>query len=190
VDGKELILREAERLFGQHGYQGVSIRELAQACGMTNAALYYHFKDKEDLFFQMAVRHVERLAQTLREKAAAAGDDARAQLIALAHAYADHLKQRQDTAHVYAEAFHKLGQQRGQTLHEHFHRHVLGAVADVIRAGQKTGAVRLVDPNLAAGAFIGMMGILRFQLLDGRFTPQQVERLVDLFLYGVMTTRE
>ncbi len=186
VEGKELILREAERLFSQRGYQGVSIRELAQACGMTNAALYYHFKGKEDLFYQMAIRQVERLAQALRERAAAAGDEPQAQLTALAHAYAEHLRQRQDTAHVYVEAFHKLGPQRARALHEHFHRHMLGTVAEVIRAGQEAGALRPVDPHVAAQAFLGMMSTLRFQLLDGEFTPQQVERLVDIFLHGVM----
>jgi AcrR family transcriptional regulator len=191
VEGKELILREAERLFSQRGYQAVSIRELAQACGMTNAALYYHFKDKEDLFYQMATRQVERLAQTLRERAIAAGDKPQAQLTALAHAYAEHLKQRQDTAHVYAEAFHKLGPQRARALHEHFHRHMLGTVAAVIRAGQEAGVLRPVDPHVAAQAFLGAMSMLRFQLFDGEFTPQQVEQLVDIFLYGVMAmTRE
>ena len=39
LDGRERIIREAERLFGERGYRGVSIRELARACGMTNAAL-------------------------------------------------------------------------------------------------------------------------------------------------------
>ncbi|MCS7220392.1 MAG: TetR/AcrR family transcriptional regulator [Anaerolineae bacterium] len=190
VEGKELILREAERLFSQRGYQGVSIRELAQACGMTNAALYYHFKDKEDLFCQMAMRQVERLAQTLRERAAAVGKTPQAQLVALAHAYAEHLRQRQDTAHVYAEAFHKLGPQRARALHEHFHRHMLGAIAEVIRAGQETGALRAVDPHMAARAFLGMMGMLRFQLLNGEVTPQQVEQLVDIFLHGVVATSQ
>ncbi len=190
VEGKELILREAERLFSQRGYQGVSIRELAQACGMTNAALYYHFKDKEDLFYQMATRQVEQLAQTLRERAAAAGDEPRARLKALAHAYAEHLRQRQDTAHVYAEAFHKLGPQRARALHEHFRRHMLGAVAEVIRAGQEVGVLRPADPNVAAQAFLGVMGVLRFQFPDGGFTPQQVEQLVDIFLYGVVAMWE
>lgn len=190
MEGKELILREAERLFSQHGYQGVSIRELAQACGMTNAALYYHFKDKEDLFYQMAMRQVERLAQTLRERAAAAGNAPQAQLTALAHAYAEHLRQRQDTAHVYAEAFHKLGPQRARALHEHFHRHMLGTIAEVICAGQEIGALRAVDPHMAAQAFLGMMSMFRFQLFNGEFTPQQVEQLVDIFLYGVMATTQ
>ncbi len=190
LEGRERILREAERLFGERGYRGVSIRELAQACGVTNAALYYHFKSKEDLFYQMAIRYAERLAQRLRAEAAAAGADPRAQLLALARAYAEHLKHHQDAAHVYAEAMHELGRERVCALYRHFHEHVLQAVADVIRAGQANNVLRPMDPNLAAQAFLSLIGSLRAQRFHGEFVPQRVEQLVDLFLYGVAEGKE
>ena len=37
--------------FSKHGYQGTSIDRIARAAGMTKGALYYHFKDKQDLLF-------------------------------------------------------------------------------------------------------------------------------------------
>jgi len=43
----EQILREAAHLFSQHGYQGTSIRRIAEACGVSEAALYRHFAGKE-----------------------------------------------------------------------------------------------------------------------------------------------
>jgi len=189
IDGRERILREAERLFGEKGYRGVSIRELAKACGMTNAALYYHFSCKEDLFYQVAIRHAERLAQRIRDEAQTAGDDPLAQLTAAARVYAEHLKFRQDTAHTFAEAFRQMGKERAQALGEHFHRHVVGAMADVIRTGQERGVLRDVDSDLAAQAFMGLLGTLRFLPQEQRFSPEIVERLVDLFLYG-MVARE
>jgi len=41
--------------FAQHGYGATSIDRIASAAGVTKGALYYHFKDKEDLLFE-AVR--------------------------------------------------------------------------------------------------------------------------------------
>jgi len=38
--------------FAHHGYQGTSIDRIARAAGVTKGALYYHFRDKEDLLFQ------------------------------------------------------------------------------------------------------------------------------------------
>jgi AcrR family transcriptional regulator len=37
--------------FALHGYQGTTIDMIARAAGVTKGALYYHFKDKEDLLF-------------------------------------------------------------------------------------------------------------------------------------------
>ena len=72
--GRDAILDTSAKLFSQHGYKEVSIRDIAQACGMTNAALYYHFKNKEDLFLAMLERDHEKTLVALREAANGPGD--------------------------------------------------------------------------------------------------------------------
>ena len=47
---RERILREGARLFAARGYHGVSMREVAEAVGVTKPALYHHYADKEALF--------------------------------------------------------------------------------------------------------------------------------------------
>ncbi|WP_189071298.1 TetR/AcrR family transcriptional regulator [Deinococcus sedimenti] len=47
------IQQEAARLFVQSGYHGVSMREVAEAVGVTKPALYHHYADKEALFLAM-----------------------------------------------------------------------------------------------------------------------------------------
>jgi len=37
--------------FARYGYQGASIDRIAKAAGLTKGAIYYHFKDKEELLF-------------------------------------------------------------------------------------------------------------------------------------------
>jgi len=46
---RERILETATSLFVERGYDGVAMREISEACGITKAALYYHFKSKEDI---------------------------------------------------------------------------------------------------------------------------------------------
>ena len=36
-------------LFTEHGYEGTSLREIAERLDVTKAALYYHFRSKEDI---------------------------------------------------------------------------------------------------------------------------------------------
>ncbi|HEX5806335.1 MAG TPA: helix-turn-helix domain-containing protein [Macromonas sp.] len=45
----DLIHQEASQLFARYGYDGVSMRDVAEACGITLATLYYHFSSKEAL---------------------------------------------------------------------------------------------------------------------------------------------
>jgi AcrR family transcriptional regulator len=47
---KEQILVEATRLFARHGYKATSIRGIAEACGISEAALYRHFTGKDDIY--------------------------------------------------------------------------------------------------------------------------------------------
>lgn len=47
---KEKILRTALRLFSLRGYDAVSVRDISRELGITQAALYKHFKSKQDIF--------------------------------------------------------------------------------------------------------------------------------------------
>ncbi len=50
------ILDAAERLFLVHGVSGTSLHDIALAAGVTRGAVYWHFKDKGDLFNAMMAR--------------------------------------------------------------------------------------------------------------------------------------
>ena len=47
---KELILRAATRLFSQKGFKDTSMIELSKMTGAAEGTIFYHFKNKEDLF--------------------------------------------------------------------------------------------------------------------------------------------
>ena len=48
-DTRGCIQHVALELFAEHGYERTSLREIAERLGVTKAALYYHFKSKEDI---------------------------------------------------------------------------------------------------------------------------------------------
>ncbi len=47
---KERIFEEALTLFSQNGYEASSVRDIAGKLGMTQAALYKHYKNKQAIF--------------------------------------------------------------------------------------------------------------------------------------------
>jgi AcrR family transcriptional regulator len=52
---RERILQVALELFTERGYDGTSLREIAEKLDVTKAALYYHFKSKEALLLALVI---------------------------------------------------------------------------------------------------------------------------------------
>jgi len=43
------ILEEAAKLFTEKGYEATSVQDLAEVLGLSKAALYHHFRSKEEV---------------------------------------------------------------------------------------------------------------------------------------------
>jgi len=68
------ILDVAQKLFARRGFEGVSIRDLAQALGMTTASLYYHFPSKEEIFVAVHGRSLEAVQREVMDAIAGLKD--------------------------------------------------------------------------------------------------------------------
>jgi AcrR family transcriptional regulator len=83
VSTRAHILDTAERHFAEHGFAGVSMRNIAMDAGLKNqASLYHHFRDKRALYEAALARGVEPIIALLVESSqgappAAAGAAAR-----------------------------------------------------------------------------------------------------------------
>jgi AcrR family transcriptional regulator len=72
------------------GADELSLRALARAIGVSQTAPYRHFADKGELLAAMATRGYRDLQAGLQRAEAEAGENAAAQLTAVAHAYVDY----------------------------------------------------------------------------------------------------
>ncbi|GAB3117248.1 TetR/AcrR family transcriptional regulator [Streptomyces calidiresistens] len=73
---REQILREASRLFADHGFHGVGVDEIGAAVGISGPALYRHFAGKDAMLAELLVGISVRLrdgGERRVEEAAAAG---------------------------------------------------------------------------------------------------------------------
>jgi AcrR family transcriptional regulator len=150
------ILREAARLFGSHGFNGTTTRDVAGRVGITEAALYRYFPSKEAMY--TAILDERMAAPDLLaplEPLAEAGDD-RAVFTGLALTLLRSVEA--DPAILRLVLYsalegHELARpfQEGRIrrLREFLQRHLERRIRD--------GAFRDVDPALGARAFIGMV---------------------------------
>lgn len=61
------MIEAAERVFGERGFRGASMDEIAAECSVTKPMLYAYFGSKEGLFAACGVRAGERFRTQLRE---------------------------------------------------------------------------------------------------------------------------
>jgi AcrR family transcriptional regulator len=85
---RQRIVAAARGLLDQQGSEGITMRRVAKAVGITPMAVYRHFADREDLVNGLADDGFEELATLLATKVDGAG--VQAQLLTLAEVYLDH----------------------------------------------------------------------------------------------------
>jgi AcrR family transcriptional regulator len=62
-DTRTRIQRVALELFTENGYEATSLREIAERLGVTKAALYYHFKTKDEIIDSLVMERFARIAE-------------------------------------------------------------------------------------------------------------------------------
>jgi TetR/AcrR family acrAB operon transcriptional repressor len=141
--------------FSRYGYQGTSIDRIARAAGVTKGALYYHFKDKEELLFGALDDRIGGFERVVVERVTALKDP-----VAALHAVADICVEQATVSNhrrfiltlmVEALDTHPGLSGRFREMMRRF-REFLG---NTVRIGQARGAFRTgVDPALAAQLFV------------------------------------
>src|ERR1700675_2574233 len=72
---REQLLDAAEQVFREHGVARTSLTEIAAAAGVTRGAVYWHFRDKADLFTAMCERATLPLDALVSEAGVVRSDD-------------------------------------------------------------------------------------------------------------------
>ena len=96
AETRRRLIEAALDVFGRHGFEGASTRQIAKEADANLAAIVYHFGSKEALHIAVAEYIVGRVGTLLGPRLAAAASEAaatpkaaRAALVALIEAYAD-----------------------------------------------------------------------------------------------------
>lgn len=69
---KELILRAAQKLFGSKGFNGTTMKQVADEAGVAFGLVAHYFGNKQKLFLTAGFDMVDRLLERLREETHAA----------------------------------------------------------------------------------------------------------------------
>ena len=150
------LLCEATRLFAANGYEGTSIRGIASACGISEAAIYRHFDGKVNLY-ESAIR---RKASEHDIRGYLDGLSARDSIEDVLRGVAEHILSFLDVDPELLGLMFNNSCDNGPVAAVLFKEVRLPYIEYVARELQRrmdNGEVRKVDPFITARCFVGMV---------------------------------
>jgi len=147
---REDIIRVARRLFSQRGIKATTVRDIAQAAGVTEGTLYRHFASKDDLARYLFAGGAELFYEHLA-RAAAGAEEAPRRLRALITGFFDFAETNPEVfGLIMARHYEGVGEMPPTQ------RLPKSLFVATLTAGMAAGQLRRMDPQLAAALVIGM----------------------------------
>jgi len=190
-DRRGQILETAARLICEKGYEGTSIQDIAEACGLTKAGLYHHIRSKEhllveimnygmDVFEEQVLFQVLPIADPVERLKACMEKN----ILLVTHGWS---KEVTIILHEHATL---TGEARAQinARKKRYVRFLETSFSEAIRDGR----IRRVHPKVAAFAFLGMvLWIYKWFRPDGAMPRDELAReMQSLFFGGLELPRE
>jgi AcrR family transcriptional regulator len=173
INTEQRVRRAATELFAARGFAATGIRDIADATGVTTAALYGYMQSKNDLLVSVMMHNLERLNLGAR-RLTSEFDRETERLCALTHLHV--------TEHALESTAARVGDQEIQALRE------MGAVEyfeardayeriwdETIETGHKKGVFSVDSPRMATLALMPMCtGVVHWYHPTGLLTVDEI----------------
>ncbi len=185
---RKQIIDAAREMIVKYGSEHVTVRRIARAVGISEAAIYRHFKSKADIFHLLADHIEENLVGDIERGLSSNGSS----LDTIDRVLMDHIsaiEQRHGISHQVIADIISMGDKK---LNARFYAIVskyIDTLAELISRGMKSHELRQdIDPQVAAMQLYGMIqGLVNVWAL-GDFSFNLVERykpLWQMFRYSI-----
>jgi AcrR family transcriptional regulator len=182
---KARILHAAAELFAKNGYHATGLSELGDAVGLGRGALYYHIGSKENLLYELSVRHVEEMVaygEMILGSPLGAEERFRRLSRKLMRVISDNLPELT----VFFREINSFSGERRDRIHE-LRERFEGVWLQVLSDGEGEGLFQHGD-NLTVKAVLGMHNYSYLWIdPEGSLSPEEIaDRFCDLLLHGLM----
>jgi AcrR family transcriptional regulator len=170
---REEILYAAARLFASRGYRAVSMDDVAGSLQYTKSVIYYYFKSKNEILWQIFSRNFERFSGDV-EALMHAEEAAEVKFAKMIKCHALNVMNNRDWTAVYNSEAAELTPPQRQQLNR-MHRNYDTMYETVYERGVASGIFKDIPTHVAVGGVLGMCNWLHAWYNDkGPLTAQQI----------------
>ncbi|MGO9568615.1 MAG: TetR/AcrR family transcriptional regulator [Desulfomonilaceae bacterium] len=184
---RHAIMQAAAEVFGEKGYGGATISEIAGKAGIAEASIYQYFKSKEDLLLSVPGNWFDELAEEL-ERVFSGGLDPYERLLYLLRRWALDFQTREwETRVLILELYRNPAFYESQA-YRNTHR-FWGLIRSIVEEGRKSGVFRAdfeVDlyMHMIQGTF-EHEALGRMMLVKRKPTAANTEQMISLLLRAI-----
>jgi AcrR family transcriptional regulator len=189
-DLRNALIQAGLELLSEGGAQELDLRKVARRAGVSHAAPYRHFTDKQALIAAINEEGFHMLAERIRSTLRQVPDEPVEQLLGVALAY---VRFAQENPWLMREMFSGITIEREsfESLHT-ASKSVYRLYAEVIRSGQERGKIVDGDPTALAGVLWSVLHGLAMLIIENQMRPyadgpegtERVTRYTIEVLYG------
>jgi AcrR family transcriptional regulator len=174
-DLKNALIRAGTQILSSDGVAALSLRKVAQLAGVSHAAPYAHFQDKQALIAAISTEGYRRLYEAIRAAAERHAGDPAAQLVECAWAYVKFALD--DPAHFKVTMSGIVEKEQDFPAFVEMSQKSFTLVVELVEMGQQAGVLRPGPPDLVAVGIWSLLHGLASLLLENQISSSLRARL-------------
>lgn len=176
VDSRTDILRAARNAFADKGYNGASIRDIAQGAGLSLSGLYYYFPSKQHALFELLRSAYDWYLTNAAEVIEGAGDQDGDRVSSLVRFIVRYRANNRLIGRIVVRDAERLSADKFAQIRK-LQRASRKVLIDLIHDGKQSGAFAVENPELAGQAILSIVNAIPFWYKDtGALDTSTLER--------------
>jgi len=179
---REKLINKATELFYERGYARSSIRDIGRAAGITSASLYYYFKNKDELLYEI-IKSIGDYLLAILDQTAREFSDPEERLKHMVLRQTSLLKEKRKEVKIYIEEQYQLPLRLKKIIYQQ-HRKVYDTYWESLKELSKAKRLRITHlPTINFTMFAVMNWVYRWFRDDGDLTIEEVANMITTVLF-------
>jgi AcrR family transcriptional regulator len=183
---REEILATGMRMFIQQGYHGLAMRQISEAIGVSKSALYYYFKDKEELFLAILNDSLNEIEGSIDQISAQSTSSEEKIRMFVEYILSQPAEQRA-IIRLGSQEMAQLSAVSRKKFDKFYHDKFIGKLTAIFQSGMDNGEFRPLDANVATWSLLGIMYPYFYPARSGDrpIAAETIQEIISIYLNGV-----